>query len=171
MGCEFYKQHNMPELNGRKLSNLLMRPPKTLKELLVQDDDTFYCSSHFRHMLRMERKRTGRSGKPFLLMLINLSGLQTRKYSGHILERIREALVSSSRETDIRGWYEHDKIMSAIFTEMGSVDNATIEKVFKKLCNNISNSLGTELLKKIEISLHVFKFPEESDTIRIASGL
>ncbi len=112
-------------------------------------------------MLRMERKRTGRSGKPFLLMLINLSGLQTRQYSSYLLERIKEALDSSSRETDIRGWYEHSKIMGAIFTEMSSVDNATIEKIFKKLYNNISNSLGTELLKKIEISLHVFKFPEE----------
>jgi hypothetical protein len=161
----------MPALNGRKLSSFLMKQPKISTELFVQDDDTFYCTSHFRHMLRMERKRTGRSGKPFLLMLINLSGLQTRQYSSYLLERIKEALDSSSRETDIRGWYEHSKIMGAIFTEMSSVDNATIEKIFKKLYNNISNSLGTELLKKIEISLHVFKFPEESDTGRMASGL
>ncbi len=148
-----------------------MKTSKALRELFVHEDDTFYSSSHFRHMLRMERKRTGRSGKPFLLMLINLSGLQTRQYSGYMLERIKEALVSSSRETDIRGWYEHSKIMGAIFTEMGSVDNATVEKVFRKLYNNISSSLGSELLKKIEISLHVFKFPEESETKRMVSGL
>ena len=122
-------------------------------------------------MLRMERKRTGRSGKPFLLMLINLSGLQTRQHSRYLLERIKEALVSSSRETDIRGWYEHNKIMGAIFTEMGSVDNASMEKIFRKLYNNISDNLGTELLKKIEISLHVFRFPEEANRRLVATGL
>lgn len=144
---------------------------KTSAEALIQDDGTFYGSSHFRHMLRMERKRTGRSGKPFLLMLINLSGLQTRQHSRYLLERIKEALVSSSRETDIRGWYEHNKIMGAIFTEMGSVDNASMEKIFRKLYNNISDNLGTELLKKIEISLHVFRFPEEENRRLVATGL
>lgn len=148
-----------------------MKPQKVLRELFVQDDGTFYCTSHFRHMLRMERKRTRRSGKPFLLMLINLSELQTRQYSSHMLEQIKEALVSSSRETDIRGWYEHSKIMGAIFTEMSSVDNTSMEKIFKKLYNNISTSLGTELLKKIEISLHVFKFPEEENKELIAPEL
>jgi len=161
----------MPELNGRKLSSLVMKPPKALRELFVHDDDTFYSTYHFRYMLRMERKRTGRSGKPFLLLLINLSGLQAKQYNGYLLERIKEALVSSSRETDIRGWYEHNKIMGAIYTEMSSVDNASMEKIFKKLYNNISNSLGTELLKKIEISLHVLRFPEEDNKKLMASGL
>jgi len=148
-----------------------MKQSKISTELFVQDEGAFYSSAHFRHMLRIERKRTGRSGKPFLLMLIDLSGLQTRQYSGYLLERIKDALVSSSRETDIRGWYEHYEIMGAIFTEMGSVNNASIEKIFRKLYDNISNSLGTELLKKIKISLHVFRFPEEEDRKLVASGL
>lgn len=161
----------MPGLRDRKLFTFRMKLLKTSTELFVQDDDAFYSSSHFRHMLRMERKRTGRSGKPFLLMLIDLSGLQTRQYSGYLLQRIKEALVSSSRETDTRGWYEHNKIMGAIFTEMGSVDNASIEKIFRKLYSNISNTLGTDLLKKIEISLHVFRFPEEENRRLVASRL
>ena len=122
-------------------------------------------------MLHIERKRTGRSGKPFLLMLIDLSGLQTRHYSVYILEQIKEALVASSRETDIRGWYEHHKIMGAIYTEMGSVDNASIEIIFRKLYNNISDTLGTELLKKIKISLHVLRYPKEEDRKLVVSNL
>jgi len=148
-----------------------MKPSKVYMESFVQDDGTFYSTSHFHHMLRIERKRTGRSGKPFLLMLLDLSGLQTRQRSGYLIEKIKETLVSCSRETDIRGWYEHNKIMGAMFTEMGSVDNTTIEKIFKKLYNNINNSLGTELLKKIEISLHVFRFPEKDNKKLMASGL
>ena len=148
-----------------------MKQSKISTELFVQDNGTFYCSSHFRHMLLIERKRTGRSGKPFLLMLIDLSGLQTRQCSGYLLERIKDALVSSSRETDIRGWYEHHRIMGSIFTEMGSVDNASIETIFRKLYNNVSNTLGTELLKKIKISLHVFRYPDEEDRSLVASSL
>ena len=105
-------------------------------------------------------------------MLIDLSGLQA-KYSSvyYLLECIKNTLVSSSRDTDIRGWYEHHKIMGAIFTEMGSVDNASIEAIFRKLYTNISNNLGTELLKKIKISLHVFRYPHEEDRRLVASSL
>jgi len=104
-------------------------------------------------------------------MLIDLSGLQTRHYGNSILEQIKEALVASSRETDIRGWYEHHNIMGTIFTEMGSVDNSSIEIIFRKLYNKINDTLGRELLKKIKISLHVFRYPEEEDRILVASSL
>jgi len=136
----------------------------------MDDEDAFYSTSHFHHMLRVEQKRTGRSEKPFLLMLLDLSGLKTRHSNGYIFERIKGTLVSYSRETDIRGWYEPYRVMGVIFTEMPSIDNCSIKKVFTKISSALSDTCGDDVLKAIKISLTVFRFPEMKNKQRMVSG-
>jgi len=118
-------------------------------------------------MLRLERKRTERSKKPFLLMLLDLSGLHAHRPVYY--EIIKPVLVSCSRETDIRGWYEQNTIVGTIFTEMTSVDESSIEKIFRKLHNKIIDTLDAEWVKKIKISFHVF--PEENGNSVTNGGL
>lgn len=139
-------------------------------ETFMDDEDAFYSTSHFHHMLRVEQKRTGRSEKPFLLMLLDLSGLKTRHSNGYIFERIKGTLVSYSRETDIRGWYEPYRVMGVIFTEMPSIDNCSIKKVFTKISSALSDTCGDDVLKAIKISLTVFRFPEMKNKQRMVSG-
>ena len=162
---------NEPGLSGGKLANFLPKRSKAAMEHVTEVDHSFYSAHHFHHMLRIERKRTERSKKPFLLMLIDISKLHSRHRNGYLCEKIKSTLFSCSRETDIRGWYEHNKVMGTIFTEMGSVDNSSIEKIFRKIHTRIGNTLGMELLKKIGISLHVFRFPEKDNKKLMASGL
>ena len=147
------------ESNGSKLSNFFMNPSKAAMDHFIDSDQIFYDTAHFHHMLQIERKRTGRSEKPFVLMLLDLSELQTRQHNTQIFEIIKEILVSCSRETDIRGWYEHDRIMGAIFTEMDSVDKRSIEKISRKIDSKISNTLNAAWAKKIRITHHIFGFP------------
>jgi len=139
-----------PGLNGGKLSGFFLKPWKTS----MNGDQMFYSSSHFHHMLRLERKRAERSKKPFLLMLLDLSGLDNGQRNGCTLEKLKDVLASSSRDTDIRGWYEHGEIIGAIFTEMVSVDELSIETIFQKLNTTIDDTLDADLAKKINISLH-----------------
>jgi hypothetical protein len=162
---------NIPGLHGRKLPRYLMKLSETAMDTSVHDDDTFYNPSHFHHMLRVEQKRTARSEKPFLLVLLDISGLQTKNLNGYMLDRLKESLVSCSRETDIRGWYEPYRIMGVIFTEMASVDNGSIQKVFHKIYHELSGSCGEDLVKKIKLSLYVFRFPQMNDKKLMASGL
>lgn len=159
---------NTPGLKGRKRTGLLHKSSKSSRANAAGGDHTFYSTPHFHNLLRIERKRTERSKKPFLLMLLDLSGLHTQQHPDHY-EIIQSILTSCSRETDIRGWYERNKTMGAIFTEMASVDENTIEKIFRKLHNKIIDTLDAEWVKKIKISFHVF--PEGNGNSLINSGL
>ena len=160
---------NIPGLKGRKYKSFSLKPSKVAMELATEGDHTFYSAHHFCHMLRIERKRAERSKKPFLLMLLDLSGLHTRHRNGHILEKIKSALVSCSRETDIRGWHEHNMTVGAIFTEMASVDESSVERIFRKLHSAFGETLDPEWIKDIKISFHTF--PEENGKSTIHKGL
>jgi lipopolysaccharide/colanic/teichoic acid biosynthesis glycosyltransferase len=160
---------NIRGLNGGKYKSFSLKPSKAAMEHAIEADHTFYSAHHFHHMLRIERKRAERSKKPFLLMLLDLSGLHTRHRNGHILEKMKSALVSCSRETDIRGWHEHNKTVGVIFTEMASVDESSVKIIFRKLHSAFGETLDPEWIKEIKISFHTF--PEENGNSAINDGL
>lgn len=130
-----------------------------------EDDYTFYSKAHFHHMLRIERHRTERSGKPFLMLLLDISALRAERRPEEILDKLHPALRSALRETDIRGWYDHDRVIGVIFTEMISVDRPSIEGIFRKIHGRLGEKLTGELLDKIVISFHVF--PEQQGDVSI----
>ena len=155
-------------LNDRKFSSFFLNPWKTSTEHVTEEDHTFCSARHFHNMLRIERRRTERSKKPFLVMFLDVSGLNT-SHDGYMYEKIKPILTSCSRETDIRGWYEPDKVMAVIFTEVVSVDEKSVERIVQKLRSGISKTLDTEEIKKIKVSIHVF--PEETANSTINDGL
>ncbi|MDP1992310.1 MAG: hypothetical protein Q8K00_14970, partial [Syntrophales bacterium] len=54
-------------------------PSKTIVAPHREDsEDTFFGQSHFLHMLRIERQRTERSKRPFLLALLDVSNLASK---------------------------------------------------------------------------------------------
>ncbi|MEN6321036.1 MAG: sugar transferase [Syntrophaceae bacterium] len=160
---------NITGLNGNKLKNFFLKPSETDAELGREEDYTFYSTPHFHNLLRVERKRSERSKKPFLLILLDFSGLHKRQRDGSVFEKIKLILTSCSRETDIWGWYEYKKIIGAIFTEMASIDENSIEKIFSKLHTKIAETLDAEEVKRIKVSFHVF--PEENENSSINDGL
>jgi len=160
---------NIHGLKGGRHKSFSLTPSKVAMEHAQEVDHTFYSAHSFHHMLRIERKRAERSKKPFLMMLLDLSGLHTRHRNSHILEKIRSALASCTRETDIRGWYERNKTVGAIFTEMASIDESSVEIVFRKLHSAFAEVLDPEWIKEIKISFHIF--PEENGNSAITDGL
>ena len=116
----------------------------------------FYGQAHFHHLLRVERRRTDRSKKPFLLMLLDISTLIAELPLKEMLERLNAAMNASLRETDIRGWCNHNRIVGVIFTEMASLDESTIEGVFRKIHGRLGEKFAEESLKKVGISFHIY---------------
>jgi lipopolysaccharide/colanic/teichoic acid biosynthesis glycosyltransferase len=113
-------------------------------------------------MLRLERKRTERSNRRFVLMLLDARGLLKADESRQTFHNLIEALSHSIRETDIKGWYEDDSVIGVIFTEVGaaegkSIANALLTKVTKAL----STTLSIEQINEVRLSFHVF--PESSN--------
>ena len=114
----------------------------------------------FTRVLVLERKRTERSGNPFLLMLIE--GRESlRPVNGHqeLLRKLVFALKSSTRETDSVGWYYTDSTVGVVFTEVGTADSSTMAVILAKVSNNLRCHLSTEQMAGLKISLH--RYPEE----------
>lgn len=159
---------NTPGSNSRRTTDSFHKSSKPVCKNTAEGDHTFYDTSQFHNLLRIERKRTERSKKPFLLMLLDFSDLHKREHPDYY-EIIKSILFTCSRETDIRGWYKHNTIIGIIFTEIASIDQSSIETIFRKLHGRIIGAIDAEWVTTIKVSFHVF--PEVNGTSMINSGL
>ena len=71
-------------------------------------------------MISLERKRTERSRKPFLLMLLNANGGLAKDQKVELLAQTLSLLSACTRETDAAGWYKNDSVVGAMFTEIAA---------------------------------------------------
>lgn len=126
-------------------------------DLRAEDRYGFYLERYFNSLLIVERKRSERSRKHFLLMLIDISRITTNK-EDTFLRKISDILISSTRDIDIKGWYKHNKMLGIIFTEG---QNGCWKTLLNKIKTNISEMLQPEMADLIEISW--IDFPEEED--------
>lgn len=107
-----------------------------------------------------ERRRTERSSRPFLLMLIEAHGsLRPVNGTRDFLHRLTSALKESTRETDTMGWYEEERIIGVIFTEVGDADQSTMTAIVTKITHALRTRLSGEQVARLEISLH--RYPDD----------
>lgn len=121
----------------------------------------------FHAVLRLERRRTERSERPFLLLLAAFSQISTRAEEEDFLARFALEMAASSRETDIFGWDRHGRVLGAIFTELGRGERMNAEEkraafstIHHKAARILDKLLGSEAQHKLTISLYFF--PEDS---------
>jgi lipopolysaccharide/colanic/teichoic acid biosynthesis glycosyltransferase len=114
----------------------------------------------FHRMISLERKRTERSRKPFLLMLLDMGdGLQSDTHE-KALDKILSALALSTRETDVTGWYKSNVVVGVMFTEFGADDRNTIlTTLMTRVSETLRTNLSSQHFDQISISFHLF--PEE----------
>lgn len=86
--------------------------------------DSLLAEPDFTRKLCLERKRTERSRRRFVLMLLDL-GLNIREDT-QSLEKILFMLSQSTRETDIAGWHKDGSVIGVIFTEIGSAEGRVV---------------------------------------------
>jgi lipopolysaccharide/colanic/teichoic acid biosynthesis glycosyltransferase len=114
----------------------------------------------FLRRLFLERKRTERSRRRFILMLLKCGNLFKAGSHPGVAARIANALSNSTRETDVTGWYRHGSMLGVIFTEIGEADGKCVASaLLTKVTNALSGSLGIEQMREIIVSFHVF--PED----------
>lgn len=114
----------------------------------------------FHQMIALERKRTERSGKPFLLMLLDGGNCLPSDRSGRVLGKILSALSLATRETDVTGWYKNHSIVGVMFTDISADDRESIlGTMMSRVSETLRNNLSLEKFSQISISMHVF--PEE----------
>jgi lipopolysaccharide/colanic/teichoic acid biosynthesis glycosyltransferase len=124
------------------------------RDILAQDQ--------FLRMLALERKRTDRSRRCFVLMRLESESLLSTANKTDAFYKVLRALTSSTRETDITGWYKEGSVIGVIFTEIGE---ASQKSVGSALLNKVTNALSTTLtigqINELSLSFHVY--PEVPD--------
>jgi lipopolysaccharide/colanic/teichoic acid biosynthesis glycosyltransferase len=151
-------------LPGNILIGRATSPPRNpVNRLMVrscENDCTLYDEEHFRRMLRIERMRTERSKKPFLLLLLDISKLMIEYHHGEALTGIQAALNPCLREVDVRGWYHQHHTIGIIFTEIEAGKDAVIDLFIRKIQDRFHEKIHPDWIHKIDISGHLF--PEMS---------
>ena len=142
---------------GRLLRGRLRAP-----QSFSQKHREFLAEDLFRRFLCCERKRTERSRKSFLLMLVDVGRVLQANRNQRALRRILSALSCSTRETDIAGWYREGAVLGVMFTEVGRAERDALQNlVLAKLTEALHAGLGAEWADQIRISFHFF--PEDWD--------
>jgi lipopolysaccharide/colanic/teichoic acid biosynthesis glycosyltransferase len=113
-------------------------------------------------MIAIERKRTERSKEPFLLMLLEAGIPQGSEKEGKALNRMVSALLSSTRETDVIGWYKDRTTVGVIFTGLGMNDKNTIlSTILSRVSTTLRDRLTSDQFSQVSISFHFF--PDDWD--------
>ena len=116
----------------------------------------------FKRVLSLERKRSERSRQRFVLMLLHAGSLLRDDQGEAILGAITKAVFRAIRETDLPGWYEKDKVLGVICTEIGSGGmDSVLSALHLRVLTALRNDLSLEQMNAIHISFHVY--PEDLD--------
>jgi len=114
----------------------------------------------FVQMLRLERRRSERSGKRFVLVLI--SGEDFHFGSDEtLLYNIVAAISSSTRETDVLGWYKRGLTLGLLMTEICQTDIVTIDTIIQKISVAVKRAISLEKYRRLKLVFRVF--PQEGE--------
>jgi lipopolysaccharide/colanic/teichoic acid biosynthesis glycosyltransferase len=126
----------------------------------------------FRRMIAIERKRTERSTEPFLLMLADLGDLRGDPESVKLLHKIAAALLESSRDTDVVGWYREGITAGAMFTGLVVPSRKLfLDTILSRLSAMLADELTPQDFERVQLSFHFF--PDEwhiNDSVTASSG-
>ena len=129
------------------------RVPET-KEILTEEV--------FRRMISLERKRSERTQRPFVLLLMDTGHKQPAAKNGRILLDILSALQTATRETDVMGWHETNSAVGVMFTEISLESNLILSTILARISDVLRGRLSSEQFSQIKFSFHLF--PEEWDS-------
>ena len=80
--------------------------------------DGILGEEQFQQMVRLERKRAQRSGKPFLMVHLDMTRYLAQSPDEKARRKMLAALTSATRDTDILGWSKSEKVIGVMFIEL-----------------------------------------------------
>jgi len=116
----------------------------------------------FHRMISLERKRSERSQRPFVLLLIDTGRNQPGDKPSRVLLDMLSALQGATRETDVTGWYTTNSVMGVMFTEIVLDNNAVLSTILSRVGAVLRERLDTDQFSRIKFSFHVF--PDDWDS-------
>jgi lipopolysaccharide/colanic/teichoic acid biosynthesis glycosyltransferase len=136
--------------------------PKTIPSAAAKttSPDTvasFVGEEEFRRMLCRERKRSERSRKHLLLMLVDCKRSKGRSADKPLLEQVAGVVAREIRETDLAGWFESETVVGAIFTELGDAEAAAaIQTIETKISEGLHKAFKRDQVDKLQVAFYAF---------------
>ena len=116
----------------------------------------------FRRRIAIERKRTERSREPFLLMLLEAGSPPNGDPIDKTLLGIVSAMQSSTRETDVVGWYKDRGTVGVMFTGLVISDkNSVLSTILGRVSAALQQEVSMDRFNQITFSFHFF--PDDWD--------
>jgi lipopolysaccharide/colanic/teichoic acid biosynthesis glycosyltransferase len=128
-----------------------------LFDAIPAEERVVLSEESFKRMIAIERKRTERSREPFLLMLVEAGRQHGSEKSGKALDKIVSAMRSSTRETDVVGWYKGRTTVGVMFTGLAVKDkSAVLSTILNRVSAALRDELPSDQFSQISLSFHFF---------------
>lgn len=125
----------------------------------------------FHYFLAMERRRSQRSGRCFLLLVAKLKESSETRIDSTGAFRLFSALQLTLRESDVIGWYREDRILGALLNQPSAdvqMDVARI--VHERVSKAFYEHLGSDIARRLQIRVYEFR-PRRGTSAEKPTGL
>ncbi len=142
--------------NKHKITSLfrkLRHDHSAIKSSILDESFGFYDENYFKELLVLERKRSERSGKPFLLSMVDVSSILKGKNKNEAAKNISSAIRKSCSEMDIKGWYNKNFVVGIIYVD---IDSSKIDSIIQKLKDNFAKVMSPSNYTQNKITYIVF---------------
>jgi hypothetical protein len=116
-----------------------------------------YNEEAFQYFLEIERKRSERSNRPFLLLLIDFqSSRGSRPLLNSISERNLFSILSLClRETDFMGWYRQGRLAGAVLTQHSQPDGDDLSEVVRqRIGDELEKHFSADLARSLQVRVY-----------------
>jgi hypothetical protein len=120
-----------------------------------EGSEYFFDEAVFNEMLNRERKRSQRSMKPLILMLLDISGPNEPNLA-YARRKLLKAIANGIRDTDVRGWYKRESIVGVLFTEIESASPSVREILFRRVMASLVSQIDPSALFKIKVTFLMY---------------
>jgi lipopolysaccharide/colanic/teichoic acid biosynthesis glycosyltransferase len=124
---------------------------------VIQGAEEILSEAAFRRVLCRERKRSERSGKTFVLMLVRSNVAAAARVQHEVLQRVGAIANAAIRETDLTGWFETNRTVGVIFAELGTSSAQTaVARIEAKMVNALQLKPSPSQTQSLQLSFYAF---------------
>jgi hypothetical protein len=123
-----------------------------------------YNEQAFRYFLELERHRSESSGRPFLLLLVDVKRDSVDlepQIDTPTSRQLFSALTQCLRDTDFLGWYREQRTIGAVLTQDTPAPGAGLsDLVARRVTNGLRHDLSESLTARLH--LRVYQLPSNA---------
>jgi hypothetical protein len=115
-----------------------------------------YNEEAFRYLLAVQQKRSQRSERPFLLLLVELTeqpGAAAR-IDATTARKLFSSLWRALREADVIGWYRDARVAGAVLTEARNESWADVsQRIVQRVTDALTGSMPPSVSRRLQVRI------------------